>query len=297
MNFKKQADTYMTQIQTRRRNPVASATVASYQCKLDKWLLPFFGHKDLSEIDNGLVKAFVQKLSENGLSASTISVTFNVLKQIVASAVDANGNRLYERSWNSEFLDLPVISQSEQKAPCAAPSAIQAAIKQASGQDKALYALLAGTGLRVGEALALTASDWDRQNMTLSVTKTIVKGHTQDSTKTIAGTRIVDLTPELNAFLTKHIPHTDGLLFRSANGGVVRQMSAYSHLEKVGIPGFHSLRRFRETYLETVGVPRMLMKFWTGHAASDISERYIKFGPDVQARKQWAVKAGLGFTL
>ncbi len=57
------------------------------------------------------------------------------------------------------------------------------------------------------------------------------------------------------------------------------------------------MRRFRETYLEGQGVARMLMKFWTGHAAEDITERYIKFGPQIEERKQMAVKAGLGFSL
>jgi len=293
MTFEQQAKAYMTQIQTRRRNPVAQTTVDSYQSKLDTWLLPFFGQKDLSAIDNGLAKTFVKKLIENKLSASTINVIFNVLKQIVASAVDENGNRLYERSWNAEFLDLPVISQSEQKAPCATPSAIQTAIKAASKQQyKALYALLAGTGLRIGEALALDSTDWDRNAMTIEVNKTKTPNGVQENTKTQAGDRTVDLTPELNAFLIQTIGDVNGRLFPM---GV---MTVWENMEKNGLHGgAHTLRRFRETHLENSGVPRMLMKFWTGHAASDISERYIKFGPDIDARKNWCVKAGLGFQL
>lgn len=296
MNFNDQAKQFVQSIQTRKRNPVKPATVAKYKACL-KHALPLFGNRDLSQVNNSDLKVLVKMLSDEGLSASAITSVAVVVKLVVASAVNEQGEELYPRSWNSEFMDIPVVNPSTQTAPICTGKQVQEAVSRALGQDKALYALLAGTGLRIGECLALMASDWDRQNMTISVTKTVVNGRTQDSTKTLAGTRIVDLTPELNTFLTQHISHTDGLLFRSANGGVVRVMSAYSNLEKVGIPGFHSLRRFRETYLETVGVPRMLMKFWTGHAASDISERYIKFGPDVQARKQWAVKAGLGFTL
>jgi hypothetical protein len=41
----------------------------------------------------------------------------------------------------------------------------------------------------------------------------------------------------------------------------------------------------------------MLMKFWTGHAAADISERYIKMGSEIEVRKAQAERVGLGFQL
>jgi integrase len=296
MNFNDQAKQFVQSIQTRKRNPVKPATVAKYEACL-KHALPLFGNRDLSQVNNSDLKVLVKMLSDDGLSASTITGVAVVVKLVVASAVNEQGEELYPRSWNSEFMDLPVVNPSTQTAPIATREGVQQALGAAKGQNKALYALLAGTGLRVGEILALTVSDWDRQNMTLSVTKTVVKGHIQDSTKTNAGTRLVDLTQELNGFLIQNIHHTDGLMFRSASGGVVRQMSAYDSLEKVGIPGFHSLRRFRATHLENAGVPRMLTKFWLGHSASDISEKYMKFGADVESRKTWCLKAGLGFEL
>ena len=65
----------------------------------------------------------------------------------------------------------------------------------------------------------------------------------------------------------------------------------------LGIPGFHSLRRFRITHLQGANVPTTLTKFWSGHAAGDITERYTKIGSQIQERKDWSVKAGLGFQL
>ena len=294
--FEQQSKAFIQSIQTRKRNPVKPATVAKYEACL-KHALSLFGNRNLSQVNNSDLKVLVKMLSDEGLSASTITGVAVVVKLVVASAVNEQGEELYPRSWNSEFADLPVVNPVSQKAPIATREGVQDAIGAARGQDKALYALLAGTGLRVGEALALAISDWDKQNMALSITKTVVKGRIQDSTKTEAGTRQVDLTPELNDFLIRSIQHTDGLMFRSAIGGVVRQMSAYDKLEKVGISGFHSLRRFRATHLENASVPRMLAKFWLGHNATDISEKYMKFGSDILARKQWTTKAGLGFEL
>jgi hypothetical protein len=68
-------------------------------------------------------------------------------------------------------------------------------------------------------------------------------------------------------------------------------------LKTLGIPGFHSLRRFRITHQKLSNVPDTIIKFSAGHAASDITERYTKVGSQVDARRQWANDAGLGFTL
>jgi hypothetical protein len=68
-------------------------------------------------------------------------------------------------------------------------------------------------------------------------------------------------------------------------------------IEELGIHGFHSMRRFRITHLQGENVPQMLTKFWAGHAASDQTEKYTKMGAQIQERKDWAGKAGLGFQL
>lgn len=293
MNFTEQATKFLTESQTRKRNPIKAATAAKYQSSLTH-ILPLFGNRDLSQINNNDLKTLVAKLSADGLSASTITGVVVVVKLVVASALNEQGEELYPRTWNNDFIDLPVIA--DQKAPVATAAGIQKALGEANGPDKALVALLAGTGLRINEALALTAADWDRENATLHITKTLTQNGVQNDTKTDAGRREIDLDPVLNAFLTLSLP-TDGLLFRSATGGTVRLKTAYEHLDKLGIPGFHSLRRFRVTQLRKTGVPEGLVQFWTGHAGKSITDRYDKIGSDVQARKQFAEQAGLGFSL
>jgi integrase len=293
MNFTQQAETFLTESQNRKRNPIKAATVAKYRSSLTH-ILPLFGNRDLSQINNNDLKVLVTKLSADGLSASTITGVVAGVKLVVASALDEQGNELYPRTWNNDFIDLPVIQ--DQKAPVATAASVQKALDAAKGQDKALVALLAGTGLRINEALALTAADYDRVNSTLFVNKTLVDTEVQSSTKTVAGKREIDLNPALNAFLDATLP-SEGLLFRSATGGVVRINTVYEHLEKLGLPGFHSLRRFRVTLLRKSGVPEGLVQFWAGHAGKSITDRYDKISADVTARKQFAEKAGLGFSL
>jgi integrase len=68
-------------------------------------------------------------------------------------------------------------------------------------------------------------------------------------------------------------------------------------LKALGINGFHSMRRFRITHQKMNNVPDTIIKFSAGHASDDITERYTKVGSEIEARKNWAEKAGLGFQL
>jgi integrase len=74
-------------------------------------------------------------------------------------------------------------------------------------QLRALIALLAGSGMRVGEALAIGmpgGNVWDPEAGTITVRATLVRGRLQEAPKTEAGNRVVDLHPELNTFLRSH---------------------------------------------------------------------------------------------
>jgi integrase len=309
--LQQQAEVFLSQIETRRRSPVKASTARAYRVHLNAWILPLLGSEDLAKVENGVVKAFLRKLSEARLAPATINAIFSTLKQVVASAVDENGNQLYQRVWNPDFIDLPVIAKASQTTPVSTPQSIQEAISRAKGQERALYALLAGSGLRVGEALALRYgpdngkdSYWAPETGVLIVRTTLntASGAVQDSPKTEAGKREVDICPELNEFLcallTGDNTPSQALVFQAANGGPVRFNTLRDHALQSGIdPRFHALRRFRITHMESVGVPSGLQRFWSGHAAKDTHESYIRMGEKIQERKEWAVKAGLGFKL
>lgn len=300
ITFAQQSEKWLENGITRKRRPFRVHTVKTYRAALKK-VLPLIGRLPLEIIENGEVKKVGAKLT--GLSPATVKLYVDVIKEVVDSAVDSNGNALYPRKWNGEFLDLPVVET--QKTPTVTPEEIEEAIRRAiqAGRigDAALYALLAGTGLRISEALAVMigkddgkGSFWVPESGILIIRQQRIVNAFTD-TKTKAGVREVNLAPELNDFLKpvfSNFATVTGLLFPESE-------SEYrTRLKEDGVDGgFHSMRRFRETFLEKQGTIRMMMKFWTGHAAEDISERYIKFGPEIEARKQWAAKIGLGFKL
>jgi integrase len=305
MTFEQQSRTYMREIQTRRRNPVRTGTAKVYQSYLDSRILPLLGRKDLADVENGTAKAFLVDLNSSDLAPATISAIFKVIKAVVASAVDLNGNELYPRTWNHDFIDLPIVDKAGQDTPTLTHQKVTEAVLRATGQYQAMFTLLAASGLRVGEALALRDSPgdgrnsyWDAQTGILHVKTTLVDGKVQPEPKTPASIRQVDLAPEVNAYLGQAGLPQGGFLFRNSHGGPVRSATAYHHLEKAGVmEGFHAFRRFRITYLEGQNVPRGLAMYWTGHAEKDVHGAYIKIGQDLQTRKEWAVKAGIGFQL
>ena len=190
---------------------------------------------------------------------------------------------------------LPSIDPDSQKAPITPVETLQAALQTTSGETKALIALLASTGLRINEALAIgLGNSWDPEAGTVTVTGTLVSGSFQPSPKTKAGKRVVDLTPEVNTLLKAVYPTEDarkGTLFPASETTYRRKFT------ELGIHGFHSLRRFRITHLQLANVPESLTKFWAGHAAKDITARYTKVGSEISARKDWSEKAGTGFQL
>jgi len=78
---------------------------------------------------------------------------------VVASAQDDNGRQLHPREWNHDFIDLPVVKPNEQNTPTLESEQVSEVISKAEGRYKVLYALLAGSGLRIGEALAIEVGE------------------------------------------------------------------------------------------------------------------------------------------
>ena len=300
--FKEQSEIYLKRGATRMRRPFRPATLKNYKSQIETHLLPLLGSLSLEDVGNKAVKETVAKLAAQGLSPKTIQDNLNLIKGIVASAVNENGDQLYPRTWNSEYIDAPTVEG--QKQPTISAGKLQDAISKAVPGDKALYALLAGTGLRISEALALmSGQDAGIGNAWVpGESKLIIRGQRLGGTydemtvslpKTKAGVREVDLSRELNDYLKKIFPvDAYAPMFPQAINSYRERLEANGIQE-----GFHSFRRFRLTHLDGANVPQGLQRFWTGHAAGNVHESYVKSGEKLQERKEWAEKAGLGFVL
>jgi len=300
--FRAQASWFLNHAMNRKRKPVKPATIQSWQNCADKWLNLNLGDFLLASINNATVKTLVAKMHEARLSAKTITNYVNLVKLVVASALDKNGEQLFPRKWNHEFMDLPVVENQHQ--PTFACETMNAIAQKASGQERVLYALLAGTGLRVGEALGLELKHLSSDYTTIKVEQSCWEGDIQ-TPKTKNAYRQVDLCKDLADLLKAFVGcRQSGLLFMNRVGEPLSQTnllrrSLHPILKGLGVEkaGFHAMRRFRATWLRKQRAPEDLIKFWLGHAKESVTDGYSKLADDVEFRRQVAEELGTGLVI
>ena len=190
------------------------------QGALDKWILPAIGDLPLGSVDSLTIKPLIDKMSSAGLSPRTINKYVEFVQQIVASLKGANGEPVHKRVWDAETMDLPVVEHSKQKRPSLKADPISELIQGSGDQEQALYVLLAATGMRVSEALALETSHFINDGRTIQVEQQVEKDAARivQHLKTNAAKREIDLHPDIAEYLRKYMAGKTGLLFHTANG-------------------------------------------------------------------------------
>lgn len=185
----------------RKLEGLAPRTLDDLRWALSGHLLAFFGSYPLSAVTPQLVdrfkfekvaerqrlekaceaaKARGEKFADRGLSNRSINHVLQVLAQVFDAAVD------YELIASNPATGKRRRLKAEQPArPWVEPEQLMALLNSAPGSGRLLLVLLAGCGLRIGEALALRWGDVDLGSGTLYVRKS----------KTAAGVREVHLTP------------------------------------------------------------------------------------------------------
>lgn len=97
---------------------------------------------------------------------------------VLASAVDAEGDQLYRREWNHGFIGMPIIRKEEQHRPTVTAAEIEQSLTS-KRRYAVLFAVLAGTGLRIGEAWGLKVTDLSPDCRVLYVRRSIWCGTEQ----------------------------------------------------------------------------------------------------------------------
>lgn len=78
-----------------------------------------------------------------------------VVKAVVASAVNNDGEELYPRKWNAEFIDMAIVHQSKQNTPSFTGEVMSGLARWKHSQARIVFVLCGATGMRIGEALGL----------------------------------------------------------------------------------------------------------------------------------------------
>jgi integrase len=312
ITFREQAKIWLESSKTRTRKPVAPATSETWECALEKWINPNIGDMPLDSVNNLVMKQLVAKM-KGKLAPKSIGNYTLVVKAVVASAVNEQGEELYPRKWNANFIDMPIVDKKKQKTPIFAGEVVTGIVRIATGSCRMLFILCAAAGLRIGEALGIDIKDISPDCLTIKIRQKAWNGQIHDFLKTTNGKREIDLHPTVAVLLKEYIgARGSGLLFRSRTGKQLRQ----SNILRRGLhpilkqlkwrdaelgltkAGSHAFRRFRDTYLRNyTSTPPGVLQFWLGHAGQGMSDLYDKVRHDVAFRKEVAEKAGLGFEI
>ena len=156
--------------------------------------------------------------------------------------------------------------------------------------------MLAGLGLRIGEALGIKTQDLGPECRVLHVRRSV--WHRQEQRpKTANAIRVVDIPEALAKVLREYVAGRYGLLFATRTGGPLSQRNVLRAFYIAGaMCGFHALRRFRTETLRREGVPEDLVRLWLGHAGTSVTDTYANgLAADVAWRQEWANRVGLGF--
>ncbi|MGX7274076.1 tyrosine-type recombinase/integrase [Enterococcus haemoperoxidus] len=159
---------------------IKRSTYSSYRLRIDKYIIPFLGKKQLTQLKSQDVEEFANYLTQLDLSPSTIHSIITVLKSAMNKACIENyilsnpcKNLFLAATKNSEISALSMKEQEKIE---------QVALREAncSAVILALY-----TGLRIGEISGLKWSDIDFEKNIIYIRRTLYRiPSTTNSNKT-----------------------------------------------------------------------------------------------------------------
>jgi integrase len=243
--------------------------------------MPVFGEKQLRLITKDSVQSFLNAKAQGGSSWKTVKHIRTVFGSILEAAVrdDLLASNPVRKT------RLPRRAPVEEKAPIST-EALRALLEALPEPSRSIATLLAMTGLRVGELLALRWQDIDFDKGVFSVRQTVYEGHF-DVPKSKRSKRTLPLGPMCRQiFESLRKPNVDPsvLVFAARNGAPLSRRNLLNRqlrptCNALGLKGanWHWLRHAHATLLDAVGTPLGTVQALLGHASPETTrEIYIE---------------------
>jgi integrase len=262
---------------------ISERTRHEYERELRKWATPFFGSTRLSHMTRPLIKQYIAHLQkpEHTLADSTVR---RILAPLTAALADAADDGLIASN-PAAGVKVPsrrqIVEGDDEVVKALSTDELARLVAVIDPRWQLLIELLAATGLRINEALALRWRDIALGSTpSLRVVRAIKKNQQEKigPPKSRAGRRTVPLPSSLAMALRlrraeAEWSEADDLVFPSSTGTAMSDNNLRSRVlapaaKAAGVPwiGFHTLRHTCATLLFAQGRNIRQVSAWLGHA-------------------------------
>lgn len=261
--------------------PIKIRTRAHYQAILDGYLVPEFGHRQLSAIKPKDVRGWYERTLTN--RPTMRSHAYSLLRTIFASAIteeliDANPCRIVGAGRAQRVHKIRPASVAELgELTAAMPERLQLAVTLASW-----------CALRFGECVELRRGDIDLSDEVIRIRRAAVRtkgAYSATSPKSDAGIRDVAIPPHviplIETHLAKFVRHDrDSLIFDTQNGGRLQPSTLQRHWYKARVAAnrpdlrFHDLRHSGAVLAAATGATLAELMQRLGHSTPQAAMRY-----------------------
>ena len=294
------AESWLRNYSGRTANGLRDSTRESYRDAIDRVIVPYFRKEapslKLSQLSPTDLRAFIAYLAAEGYAPASVRRFFAPLRALVNTAFEdgllarnpAAGLRVIVPANNGG--DGSMVDGGKRKSkhggkpkPKLTPEQTKALLAEIPSEHEDLVFLLASTGLRISEALALTWADFKIADATdLAHADGGGAVLTIRTSKTAAGLRSLALSPETARRLVKRrsmVAHNSPAspIFASANGGRIdphnfRQRVFKPAAERAGVERAtpHSLRHGLASLMAQNGLGASQIASVLGHADGGI---------------------------
>lgn len=254
---------------------VAPSTLKGYKAAYNA-IVDEFGDDPIRQITPQQIRNYLKRLARTGLTTKTLKTYLQIMRQICEHAVTCD-------NYDLDFNPCARVSLPEGKASTrrrAADPADEKKIRDNSDGWLLPYLLLY-TGLRRGEALALTWADIDLDAMVIHVNKSVDYAQNQTHPdikvpKSRAGVREVPILEPLHRAL-RHKGAPSDYIFSDDGSSPLPEKRFVArwnmYCKQLGIDATpHQLRHSYATMLREQGIDLKTAQYWLGHSTAAMTQ-------------------------
>ena len=277
-----------------RRSRIKKNTLLTKTHIIENKILPYFKDRKMSEIKATDIIAWQNKImSETDLSGESYSPTYLKTIHNQISAIFNHACNFYNLSENPARKAGNMGKEKTKEMLIWTKEEYLKFADEMMNKPQAFYAfeILYWCGLRVGELLALTPSDFDFENATLRVNKSYQRLEREDvvtDPKTLCSIRTITMPDFLNDEVKEYIGMLYGIgendrIFDFTKSFLRHEMERGAQAAGVKKLTLHQLRHSHVSLLINMGFTAVAIAKRVGHESIDITYRYAHMFPSEQA--------------